>query len=217
MIEKETLEKQKKINYDKYKFSDNKFPKTELNKQSNININSIEKNYQKKSEIIDKKERNKLIDGKSKSLEKISFNKYRNNEPDIKIEKNINNKLITSKSYKNIEENKIDNKKEKEENKKIWRFSVKNKENEIDNKIEPFKGLKETESFKMSTKEKTEKQKLEEENKKKEEIINKQKEEKMKFEKIKEKIYILIPIIIHLDIQIHQIVQKLVFIKEKKF
>ena len=77
--------------------------------------------------------------------------------------------------------------------------------------------MKETERFKVLSKEKIGKQKLEEENKKKEEIINKQKEEKMKFEKIKEKIYILIPIIIHLDIQIHQIVQKLVFIKEKKF
>ena len=47
--------------------------------------------------------------------------------------------------------------------------------------------MKETESFKVLSKEKIGKQKLEEENKKKEEIINKQKEEKMKFEKIKEK------------------------------
>ena len=102
--EKQRKEKERQEMIERYKFSDNKFPKTELNKQSNININSIEKNYQKKSEIIDKKERNKLIDEKSKSLEKISFNKYRNNETDIKIEKNINNKLITSKSYKNKEE-----------------------------------------------------------------------------------------------------------------
>ena len=37
---------------ERYKFSDNKFPKTELNKQSNININSIEKkwNNQKKKQ-----------------------------------------------------------------------------------------------------------------------------------------------------------------------
>ena len=32
---------------ERYKFSDNKFPKTELNKQSNININSIEKNFKR--------------------------------------------------------------------------------------------------------------------------------------------------------------------------
>ena len=145
-----------------------------------------------KKERFDKKEKNKLIEEKSKSLEKISFNKFRNNEPDIKIEKNINNKLITSKSYKNIED--IDNKNEKKENRKTWRFSIKNKDNDIDNKIEQLQKLKENENKILDTKQinintinyKYEKEKSGEENNKKKESLRRE-EDNLKIEKIKEK------------------------------
>ena len=64
-------------------------------------------------------------DSKSKSLEKKDFNKYK--EEQNEKDKKPNNRFISSKSYKNIEEpeNKIE---KKEVQKRTWKFNVQNKD-----------------------------------------------------------------------------------------
>ena len=93
------------------------------NKGNDLNRININEQPKKKQDKIEEK------DNKSKSLQKIEINKQINE----KEEKNkiSHNKLITSKSYKNLEE--INNN-DKKENKRTWRFSIKNKE-ENDNII----------------------------------------------------------------------------------
>ena len=98
-------------------------------------------------------------DLKSKSLEKKSFFKFKDNKNYNNLDNNkIDDKrIITSKSYINIEEK--DNKKEpKEEKRRTWKFTVVKKENdvikEIDNKIEEIKEKKDENNIMIFKKEK---------------------------------------------------------------
>ena len=86
-------------------------------------------------------EENKIIskdDSKSKSLEKI--NKYK--DENIEINKITNNRFVTSKSYRKIDEEENKNEK-KEEKRKTSRFGFQNKEGDIpEKKIEEIKDNK---------------------------------------------------------------------------